>query len=180
MTFTAVVTSHSFEQGLRHMLGCLRYQTRPPDETLVFCSGTDLARLKEDFPDVEFHPRENLEDWGHTKRAEGIRLAASEYLGFFNDDDDYDNDYVQRLLYAADQFKADVVYCDWTGVPDCHLALGSSTSGNFIVRSELARRVGWQNNKYEADGEFIDSLGDATDRIVKVSELMYRHNALVR
>ncbi len=181
MTFTAIVCSHAFEQGLRNILGCLQYQIHPPDQTIVMCSDTpDLARLREDFPWAEFHEQENREDWGHEKRARGLDLATMDFVGWFNDDSNYSSRYIDRLLNTVDQFNMDVAYCDWTYIPNCHFGLGSSDCGNFIVRTDLAQKVGWTGRHYEADGEFIDRVGDATDRVVKVNECLYFHNALQR
>jgi hypothetical protein len=58
--------------------------------------------------------------------------------------------------------------------------LGSSTSGNFIVRTKLAQLVGWTGRRYEADGDFINAIADVTDRIVKVNEVLYDHNTFRR
>lgn len=175
MTFTAVVTSHARPDQLRRLLGNLRYQTRPPDETIVLCSDTpDVMRLREDFPDVKFVERDNLNDWGHAKRAEGLWLANMDWVGFFNDDDSYDLGYVEKMLAAT--AEADVVYCGWSTYPQCAFRLGSSTSGNFIVRGLVGRAVGWISRRYEADGDFIDALAAATDRIVYVPQVLYTHN----
>lgn len=175
-TFTAVVTSHARPHCLRRILGNLRYQTRPPDETIVLCSDTpDVARLREEFEDVEFLERPNRDDWGHEKRAEGLERATGTWVGFFNDDDSYVRDYVERMLAATDP-DVDAVYCGWSTYPDCDFRLGSSTSGNFIVRRSLAVTVGWTSRRYEADGDFIDALVDAGARTVKVPHVLYFHN----
>lgn len=180
MTFTAVVTSHAFPAGLRHILGQLRYQTRPADETIVLCSDTtDLARLKEEFPEAEFLERPDCGDWGHEKRAEGLERATGDWVGFFNDDDRYARDYLARML-AATGPDVDVVYCGWSTYPDCEFRLGSSTSGNFIVRRSLAQTVGWASRRYEADGDFIDALVAADARLARVNQVLYHHNAFPR
>lgn len=180
-TFTAVVTSHANEEGLRRILGQLLYQTRQPDEVLVFASDTPgLERVDEDFDGRFDHLtvflEENRDDWGHEKRAKGVWEASGEYLGFFNDDDAYTTDYVEKMLAAADAAAADVVYCDWN-ITGCTLALGSSTSGNFIVRSALARNVGYRHRVYEADGLFLEDLKQWEPVVVKVPEVLYTHNA---
>lgn len=176
-SLTAVVTSHSNPEGLRSILGVLKYQTRHPDEVIVLCSDTpDVSRFREHFPDVTFHVEPNLEDWGHEKRAKGLQLAGGEYVGFFNDDDEYTLDYVERMLGHADEEHADVVYCDWNVGHDCHFALGSSTSGNFIVRAAMAKGVGWRHRHYEADGMFIEDVARAGAVISKLRVPLYTHH----
>lgn len=181
VTFTAVVVSHAAPDACRSILGQLRYQTRPADETIVLCSDTpDIARLREEFPEAEFLERPNRDDWGHEKRAEGLERATGTFVGFFNDDDGYSRSYIDKMLSTAKQHQADVVYCSWNEYPDCHFGLGSSTAGNFIVRTALAQQVGWAGRRYEADGDFIDAVGDRTERIVKVPEPLYTHNTFRR
>jgi hypothetical protein len=177
-TFAAIVTSHANEPGLRNMLGQLRYQTRPPDETLVLFSGGpyDVIRLLKDFPDAGLGERPDRSDWGHEKRAEGLELASSEWVGFFNDDDSYDASYLEKLMRHAND-AIDVVYCAWNGrTTNCRFALGQSTSGNYIVRTAVGREAGYTDRVYEADGTFIERVAKLARNIVYVPDVLYRHN----
>lgn len=176
MTVTAVVCSHANPSGLRHILGQLRYQTRPPDETIVLCSDTpDVARLREEFPEAEFLERPNREDWGHEKRDEGLCRATSDWVGFFNDDDSYSRRYLELMLSAAST-DVDAVYCNWNEQPDVGFHLASSTAGNFLVRRGVGRQAGYTDRVYEADGLFINRVSRLADRIVRVDEILYHHN----
>lgn len=186
-SFTAVVTSHENRAGLRCALEGLRAQTRAPEEILVFVSGLVPARR---CGATTLFPRPDRNDWGHEKRAEGLGLATGEWVGWFNDDDSYDPRYVEVMMGRAEAGvydpgleglcepdAVDVVFCDWNGpTEDCSFAYGSSTSGNFIVRTELARCVGWTSREYAADGIFIDALVAAGARVAKVPMRLYRHN----
>lgn len=176
--------SHDNPQGLRKTLGNLMYQTRKPDETLVLVSGVSshaLAEMAEEFPHARFLAREDRADWGHEKRAEGLSLAGSEYVGWFNDDDSYALTYVEKMLDAIDGF--DVAYCRWNSIPNCGFRLCSSTSGNFIVRTSLAQAVGYPTARddegrlrYESDGMFINALSRAGMVAPRVDEILYFHN----
>lgn len=180
-TFTAVVTSHANTLGLTHILGNLYYQTRKPDEVIVLASDTPdsyLAGIDKDFSPLfdrfSVLACPNMEDWGHEKRAQGIGLAASDYLGFFNDDDRYDSTYVERMMLAAD--KAAVVYCAWNEQPECGFHTGSSTAGNFIVATDLARDVGYRERSYPADGHFISAITQKNPMLARVDDVLYFHN----
>ena len=197
MTFTAVVTSHDNPEGLEYTLENLSRQSRLSDEALVYISPeivleadaalpfapVNIANVR---PRVRWVP--DRQDWGHEKRAMGLAEARGDYVGFFNDDDMYDLTYIEKMMAAAEA-GADVVYCDWSGIRDCTFCLGSSTSGNYIVRAELGRWVGYTDRHYEADGTFIDRIREADldvmgpdglyrrkPRIVKVPQLLYWHN----
>lgn len=175
MTFTAVVTAHN--QDPSKILGNLLYQTRKPDEIIVVMSGDcgDLQRLEEHFPHVSFWTAEDKQDWGHDKRAWGLSIASEDAIGFFNADDSYDIHYVERMMERIED-GADAVYCEWSGVRGCVFALGSSTSGNFVVRTELGRRAGYRDRHYEADGTFIEALRGLASRVDRVDDLLYFHN----
>lgn len=133
------------------------------------------AELREDFPAVTFHVREDRQDWGHAKRAEGIEIATGDYLAFFNDDDSYELDFIETMLEAVDGY--DVAYCAWNRIPKCEFRTCSSTSGNYIVRTGLARQVGYTGRDYSADGTFIEDLKRAGAAIApKVERILYRWN----
>lgn len=161
------------------MLGNLRYQTRPPDEVIVLLSGLkphEVATLREDFPDVTFHEREDRQDWGHEKRAEGLELATGDFIGFFNDDDSYSIDYLEMMLAAVGE-GYDVAYCAWNSIPDCEFRTHSSTSGNWIVRTSIARAAGYRSRHYAADGDFIEDVKSVGAMVApKIEDILYFHN----
>jgi len=179
-SFSAIVTTHAFEKGLRNILGNLIYQTRRPDETIVLYSGYEpgiVLRLREDFPQVtDWIERPDLQDWGHDKRARGVELATKDFLGFFNDDDVYDRQYLEKMLALAED--SDAVYCDWN-ISNVGFHLGASTSGNFIVRTQIAKEIGYPWRDYCADGHFINAIAARTTP-AKVREALYTWNALER
>lgn len=179
MTVTAVVVSHANETGLRTILDNLLRQTRPPDEIIALCSDTDLDALNDlcdDYPQSSFHVCANRNDWGHEKRAQGLDLATCEWVGFFNDDDSYADNYLEVMLGRAAAEDADAVYCAWNEQPHCRFVCFQSTAGNFLCRTELGQSVGWQGRFYEADGAFVDALVKAGARVARVDEILYHHN----
>lgn len=163
------------------MLGNLMYQTAKPSRILCLHSGYDhatVSRMREEFPAVEFVERPNLVDWGHDKRAHGLGLASEDFVGWFNDDDRYADNYLEEMLRLG--VNADVVYCAWDLIPHCGFGAGASTSGNFIVRTQLGKEVGYEGRTYAADGEFIDLLAQKARRIVKHPEILYFWNGGVQ
>lgn len=173
------MVSHANEPGLRTILGNLMYQHRKPDETIVLVSGmssAQVAELREDHPLTPFHVREDRQDWGHEKRAEGLELVTGDFLGFFNDDDAYRLDYIKRMMELVEE-GYDVAYCAWNSIPNCEFRTNSSTSGNYIVRTSLARATGYPGRGYAADGEFIEALKAAGAVIApKIEDVLYFHN----
>lgn len=178
MTFTAVVTAHKVAPF--HILGNLIYQTRKPDEIVVLASDIDpeeRVALEDGFPQASFHWVPNRNDWGHEKRSQGLEMATGDWVGWFNHDDSYTSDYLERMLEQA--VDHDVVYCAWNAIPDCSFVGCSSTSGNFIVRTDLAKQVGWRWRDYCADAWFIEHVG-ARARVSRIDEVLYFHNEVVK
>lgn len=177
-TVSAVVVTHANPVGAARMLAQLETQTRPPDEVILVATETPkdaLERLAYE-SGCAVAEVDEVGDWGHAKRAHGLDLVTGDWVGFFNDDDAYAGDYLERMLVAATD-DVDVVFCEWNENPGCSFAVFESTAGNFIVRRELAQRVGWHGREYEADGRFIEALKAAGARVVKVDEALYVHNA---
>lgn len=175
-TFTAIVTAHEDKRNLCRVISDLLYrQTRKPDQILVMSSDIDLEDIGIRFPGVSVIDCPNMNDWGHAKRAIGLDVTRCDYVGWFNHDDSYDKCYIEKMMEVADR-GFDVIYCGWSSYPKPSFSLGSSTSGNYIVRTSLAKQVGYTDRHYEADGTFIDKLAKASDKIQFVDEVLYFHN----
>ncbi len=175
-TFTAVVTAHKDEAGLRRVLGdLLAWQVRKPDEIIALASEINLTSLRHEFPSVIFHEEPNKEDWGHDKRAKGLDLATSDYVGWFNHDDSYNPDYISEMMRHAEDGN-DVVYCGWSKNANPQFAHSSSTSGNFIVQIDKGRAAGYADRHYEADGTFINRIVEKAKSIAFCNRVLYYHN----
>lgn len=186
-TLTICITTHDHPRLLHKVLGNMRYQTRRPDEILVYASRSedgpiyDLTRFREEFPEARFWLTEDFRDWGHEKRAMGIDEASSDYIGFVADDDEYVPEYVERMMGELEKAPGtDAIYCDWSLGADVKFQFGSSTAGNFFVRVEKAREVGWTSREYAADGLFINAVNECSDSIAKIPENLYWHNKYPR
>lgn len=175
MRVSCVVTAHANPTGLASILYNLKTQTLKPFEIIVLVSGMDV-------PDIgmTIYCEPDLADWGHEKRAKGLSLAKGKLVGFFNDDDEYDKEYLERMTDAIG--NADIVACNWRShlsgytlqIPKPHV--GRITSGNYLVRTELAQRVGYNHRHYEADGVFIEDLVAAGAKFTHLDELLYLHH----
>ena len=172
-TFTAIVTAHEDEAGMLRTVAALLSQTRPPDEIIVLASDTPCEIARKLYTGATFYAEPNLNDWGHEKRAKGLDLATSDYTGWFNHDDSYDKTYIEKMMANE---GSDVVYCGWSKSSTPNFSAGSSTSGNYIVKTSYARSVGYKDRHYEADGTFINGLAGQGGKITRVAEVLYFHN----
>lgn len=100
--------------------------------------------------------------WGNLQRNVGIQKAAGQYIAFIDDDDLPMSTWLERA-YLCDS-KVLVSGIEWPASPyqmsilpfDGKLAVGMISTQNIIVKSELAKKIGWPLSKErEADFEFI-------------------------
>jgi hypothetical protein len=70
----------------------------------------------------------------------------------------------------------DVVYCGWSKDSAPQFRSAKSTSGNYIVKVDVARKAGYTDRHYEADGTFIDRIAAVTNSIKFLSGTLYFHN----
>jgi hypothetical protein len=174
-TFTAIVTAHADAAGMERTLNSLLAQSRKPDEVIVLASDIDLEAARKRYTGVTFYAEPNLQDWGHDKRAKGLDLATSEYTGWFNHDDSYHQAYIEMMMREA-EFGNDVVYCGWNKRDQLGFVANQSTSGNYIVRTEIGRKAGYTDRHYEADGTFINRISALDPKIRFLNKVLYYHN----
>lgn len=174
-TFTAIVTAHADAAGMEYTIRALLAQSRKPDEIIVLASDIDCSVARERYPEVRFYKEPNLNDWGHDKRAKGLDMATSDYTGWFNHDDSYDPHYIAEMMWQA-ELGHDVVYCGWSKKSNPEFKLASSTSGNYIVKRDVALKAGYTDRHYEADGTFIDRIASITNSIKFLPGTLYFHN----
>ena len=182
-TVTAIVVNCSNPSQAHQQALNLRRQTKPPDQLMLGCCCYDSyhSPLAGSFDRIVYAPHEN--DWGHRFCDAGIRLANTEWLMFANSDDHYDMQFIEILTGLGDQHTADLVMCDYTtyqrhgGLIQTKPEVGSVTRGSFIVRTEIARIVGYNHRVYEADGLFVEALvrAGATYQVWSGNPLLFQH-----
>lgn len=135
---------------------------------------------------------ERYNDWGHTLREIGIRMADTEYLLITNDDNYYCPVFVANMFAALHAHKADIVLCDMihshnqpggrsqpayalfeTAPQRCSIDIGC-----FIARTELAKKVGFRDKSHDGDATYFEDLINVKPdvRIVKVNQVLFVHN----
>lgn len=182
---SCIITCHKEDPSriIDNILG----QTWSNNQLLVFCSGINIKPLHKKYPrtntnNIEFFDVPNRRDWGHSKRAMGLTFAEGDYMCFVNADDEYDPDFLKLMVEALEKEKADFAYCNWKdksrpdAVVGAELKLGGMTSGNFMVRSNKAKKVGWQHRVYAADWYFVRDLLREGIEVVYFPHALMKHN----
>lgn len=180
--FTAIVTAHKQEKELRNMMIQLKSQQFEGMEVLVYYSDMEIKGIPTYDMNVSFIKCPNKNDWGHEKRAMGLKKASGEFLCFFNADDEYLPQFVNTMLANAIHQQKQFVYCDFRsrhfGGNICKAALqcGRITSGCYIVETELAQKAGYNSRRYEADWDFIEGVLKENPETLHVPMVLYQHN----
>jgi glycosyltransferase involved in cell wall biosynthesis len=125
-------------------------------------------------------------DWGHTPREFALdHLNPESELLVFTGADNY---YIPKFLFYMINCFSDTRivgafcnclhnYWDWAMI-NTRLIFGSIDCGCFMVRADVAKKIGWKHKVHEADWLFIQNIMRTYGRtsISKVSKTLFVHN----
>lgn len=145
----------------------------------------DAAAICNSFSDdrIHYYETETVNGaWGHPNRDWALSLMDGEYMLFTNDDNYYVPEFMERLLNKAQQEGLDFVYCDMvhnhqnyqvlrTEPRRCHIDMGA-----FLVKTALAKQVGFKDYDYCGDGVFVEKVVASGARIGKAEGILFVHN----
>jgi hypothetical protein len=180
-TIACLVTAHGSHAIADGIIQHLTEQVTQPDAVYLAMSDVRSLYVRSVPFDLHLSLWENEHDYGYNKRRQVLPTITEDYVAFMCHDDTYSRDYITDVRSEIDE-GADVVWCPWNEMPDCTFNGCSSTLGNFVVRTELAKAIGFPSGGrgYEdglADARMIDMLaGTFGLNIVKLPRVMYFHN----
>ena len=143
---------------------------------------TDLKVMYPDMINFEF-TQGRYNDYGHSLREIGIGKASAEYILITNDDNYYCPTFVSEMLKKLP--SNDLVYCDmihshtdYKRIFRTYTRLGSIDVGSMIVRTELAKKIGWPDKSYSGDGTYCEDLMSSIPniRVKKIRKVLFVHN----
>ncbi len=200
---TIVCVAYKRYLNLPVLIHSLLAQTLQNFRLIVIHDGHDAEMATLLKPFVDKHPDrievmftdQRFNDYGHTLRDIGIRLADTEYVLLTNDD----NYYVPRFLeymfmpmHAQGQIAPDIVFCDMIhshNNPGVRKQLPYNPFetrpernfidiGCFVARTELARVVGFRDKGFAGDATYFEDLVAAADdaKLVKIPMTLFVHN----
>ena len=173
---------------LPELIRCLQDQTCKDFECVIWADGPDewckdhIATLGDSrFRYAEIPDGPHL-DWGHYARDIGLNHACGELVCFLGSDSLVQPTYLERLS-APLRDAWDVSVCkighEKHGViPKCFaipLPTGEVDAMSFMVRTDIARRIGWIWKHYEADNAFLNAVLQSTPRWIFLDELLGQH-----
>ena len=186
-----VVVAYKRPIEIQVLIHSLAAQTSQDFTVTIYHDGFDAEMqkifddLKAKYPNMisfEFTD-ERYNDYGHSLREIGINKASSDYILITNDDNYYCPTFVSEMLGKLS--SNDLVYCDmihshtnYKRIFRTYTRLGSIDVGSMIVRTELAKRIGWTDKSYSGDGTYCEGIISSIPniRISKIRKVLFVHN----
>jgi glycosyltransferase involved in cell wall biosynthesis len=124
-------------------------------------------------------------DWGHTPRNYGLEHSTEEWVVMTGDDNYYMPVFVEEFLNVVDN-DTHFVFCNmvhnWTNkqylVINSIPKLGGIDIGNFMSRSDLAKKIKLDIKNEQSDGLFVEEYLRKYNQgtIKKINKPLYVHN----
>jgi len=197
---TIVCVSYKRYELAPVLIHCFLAQTLQNFKLLMMHDGPD-EKMEEIFSEFKAkHPdrfdyyfsAERYNDYGHSLRDIGIKMADTEYILITNDDNYYCPDFLEIMFNALHQTNASIVMCDMVhghnnpgGRPQLRHTyfetfpqINSVDMGCFIVKTSFAKQVGFRDKGYAGDATYFqDLLSVAGDgKFAKVHQILFYHN----
>jgi len=134
---------------------------------------------------IEFPHR--TENYGHLLRKWALEnLELNDYVLITNGD----NYYTPNMIAEIDKRNEDLIYFDLvhshkTNVNHNHHTYGFMNSklqssyidiGNVVVKSQLAKKVGFNTTRFAADWDYINDILKLNPSIYKIEKILFVHN----
>lgn len=132
------------------------------------------------------HPY-RTENYGHLLRKWALEnLELNDYVLLTNGD----NYYTPNMIEEVEKRTEDLIYFDLVhshktkvnhnqhtyGYMNSKLQSSYVDIGNVIVKSKIAKKVGFNSTRYAADWDYIDDILKLTPSIYKIEKILFVHN----
>ena len=197
---TIVVVTYRQPAALECLLSSLCCQTLQNFEVLVIHDGPDAEtrEVVERFAARSMRYRymetpTRFNDYGHSLRAIGIEAATGDFLLIANGDNYYTPRFTEFVFEAVARHDLDVAL--WNFVHshnrpgglnlksyspfDVYPARLMCDIGSVLVRTELAKKVGFADRSHDADATYLEdllALPGVSLRIGKIEKTLMVHN----
>ena len=196
---TVVCVSYKRYKEIHVLINSFLCQTVSNWKLLVIHDGPDnkMRGIVEEYgknnPEIEYLETEvRYNDWGHSLREIGIGRADTEFVLLTNDDNYYVPKFLECMFEPINNWGADFVLCDMVhnqlnpgqyiqpeyNFFDTYPKKLYIDIGTFIVRTSMAKEVGFGDKSYASDGTFVEDLLNRFPSmdICKIPKILFVHN----
>lgn len=137
---------------------------------------------------IEFHEyHERTQNYGHILRSWGLKnLVINDYVLITNGD----NYYVPIMIEEVEKIKEDFIYFDLVhshrskansnqstyGFMNTKLRCSHIDMGSAVIRSEIAKNVGFNHVSFAADWEYFNDVLKLNPTTHKIDKILMVHN----
>ena len=159
---------------LEHAIPSVERQDYPDIEHLIIPDGYD-PDLNRVLTDAGYSPdgdRRRLvwlgRNWtgfsgdggiGAVPRLVGSYLAAGEYIGYLDDDNDLTPDHVSKLVEVLETQQVDIALCPWEQWQDASTHIADTST--FLHRASVLKKGSWELDGYCGDSRLVNRWIDA-------------------
>lgn len=193
-TLQIICVAYQRPKEIKLLISSFIVQTNPHWLLYIIHDGPtpqEITKVVTEFQDERLilcESKERKGKWGHPNRKmmlEKIACNPDDPILITNDDNFYIRTFVDKMLTGMTK-SVGMVYCDMlTNYYDydiirCIPKVNSIDMGAFVVRADIAKRVGFNSFKLEADGiyceEVVKYCKENNYRVLKIDKVLFIHN----
>lgn len=180
---------------LKCFINSIKSQTNPNWRLLIIHDGLnkELNRelVREKYVDgnkvIFIEHGKRTEKYGHELRSWALNnISLNEYVLLTNGDNYYTPNMIEEVLQRDEEFiYFDLVHSHKSkynsnnndyGYMQSHLIRGAIDMGNVIIKSEIAKKIGFNSDEYHADWIYFDEALKLSPTIFKINKILFVHN----
>ena len=135
-------------------------------------------------PRIEYKETDTrYNNWGHSLREIELKRCKTKYIMWTNDDNYYVPVFLKKMIKVAEKKDLDFVFCNLLHshydykVFSTKPMINHIDMGAFIVKTKVARKVGFTDHSFAADGIFVEKLMQVDGlKRGKIKKVLFVHN----
>ncbi len=193
-TLQIITVAYKRPKEIKLLISSFIVQTNPAWKMYIIHDGPtpkEITDIVTDFQDERLilcESKERKGSWGHPNRKmmlEKIYCQPDDLLLMTNDDNFYIRTFVDKMLKEVTKsiglchFDMLHSYFDYN-VFKTQPKSGAIDMGAFVVRADIAKKVGFNSMKIEADGIYCEDVvrycRENNYRVLKIDRILFIHN----
>ena len=193
-TLQIIAVAYQRPKEIKLLISSFIVQTNPHWLLYIIHDGPtpqEITKVVTEFQDERLilcESKERKGKWGHPNRKmmlEKIACNPDDPILITNDDNFYIRTFVDKMLTGMTK-SVGMVYCDMlTNYYDydiirCVPKVNHIDMGAFVVRADIAKKVGFNSVKIQADGEYCEEVvkycKENNYRVLKIDKVLFIHN----
>ncbi len=193
-TLQIITVAYQRPKEIKLLISSFIVQTNPAWKMYIIHDGptpkeiTDIVTEFHDDRLILCESKVRKGKWGHPNRKmmlDKIPCEPDDPILLTNDDNFYVRTFVDKMLTVMTK-AVGMVYCDMMtnyydyDVVHCVPKVNRIDMGAFVVRADIAKKVGFNSVKFQADGEYCEEVvkccKENNYRVLHIDKILFVHN----